>query len=496
MTFQSIAKSSFWVTASTVVTRFQGFIVVALLARLLGPADLGLFNLIQSTVTTGDMLSRVGVDAAIHRNGAQHSTIGNKATGRLFGVGACIVVSIGFLISILFWLLREPVAKTWLGEPRAAPWIGLASVSIFLTVLGNPPWFYLLALKVFKLHALRTWIISLVSAVSSVSLAWLFGYSGAMFSVVFVSLIHLLSGWYFTLPILQERDIKLRFDHFLVESRTILGFGLPFYSSNFLGSFVALPLLGFVSNVGGLEQVGYLRIAQSLTQFVSFLPQAIAPVIISHLSESIANNNDLFQKTKSFHLRSLWSLTLWITLVLSALLDFLIPVLFGSQFSEAILLSKFTIWIGFVATLSGMVSQYLISAGFTRLLGISQTIGLLINLLVALLLIPIYGAVGYLLSQASLSVFTASIYIIADFSNTRIQDKKFILFLLVLTCLSFSLNIGLSFSNLSLYYNIVFSVVLTMINIGFCWRLAFFAEERTIIFNLVKDFIKRMFEKG
>ncbi|MFN6339828.1 MAG: hypothetical protein ACK41W_14030, partial [Cyanobacteriota bacterium] len=46
--------------------RIGGFLSNLALSRLLGPADLGLFNLVATTVQTGDTLVRLGGDFALN----------------------------------------------------------------------------------------------------------------------------------------------------------------------------------------------------------------------------------------------------------------------------------------------------------------------------------------------------------------------------------------------------------------------------------------------
>ncbi len=433
MSITTVIKGSFWVSISSVIVRLSGFIVIAFLAKVLGPADLGIYNLVQNTIQTGDNLSRIGADAAIHCNGAKYETIGTKAIGRLFGVGACLTIVTGLVLALLLWIFRSNAATDLLGQSTIEPWLGLTAFLIILSVLGNPPWFYMVALQAFRQYSLRTSVIVVVSAVSSVVLAWYLGLKGAIWSLFFGALVHFILGWWLTLPILKEKGIVLRFDHFISETRSILSFGLPFFASNFLSSFVGLPLLGYVSRVGGVEQLGYLRVAQSLSQFVSFLPGVVAPVIISSLSASFSNNFNDYQKTKSLHLRSLWLFILIVIIVISGSLDYLIPAVFGQSYSDAILLSHLTVWITGVITLSSMFSQYIISKGQTKTIGIIQVLGLVINVLCAFLLIPIYSSIGFLSSQAIAVIFTTVIYMKLILTDMTEQDIKRVLFLVGLS---------------------------------------------------------------
>lgn len=416
-------KGSFWVVLANVVTRFAGFITLPLLARLLGPANLGLYSLVQNTVQTGDGLARLGIDAAMHRNGSQYETMGTKAVGRLFGVGACLMIGSGTLIAIGVWVARNALALNWLGEPRVEPWLGLTALIVILTTISNPPWVYLVALHAFRTYSLRTSVVSIAGAILTLSLAWFFGLTGALGGLGLTALIQAVWGWWLTLPVLHEKGIRLRCDRFFSETRSILGFGLPFYVSNFLSSFITLPLLGYVSRTGGIEQLGYLRVAQSLSQLISFLPTAIAPVLVSNLSASLATDVQGYQRLKSLHLRTLWACILIFSISVCFSLDALIWKLFGSTYADAVLLSRMTIWMAAITSIASIFSQYVISSGNTRLIAVIQTIGLLITFGVALTLIPTYSSLGLLSGQISGAAFTLIAYIKPALKDIHPSDR-------------------------------------------------------------------------
>lgn len=481
LSLKEFLKSSFWVVLANFVTRFSGFVTLPLLARLLGPANLGLYSLVQNTVQTGDGLGRLGIDAAMHRNGSQYQTIGVKAVGRLFGVGACLMIAAGSLVAISLWLARSTIALHWLGEPRVEPWLGLTALIIVLTTIGNPPWVYLVALHAFRTYSLRTSVVSITGAIVTLSLAWFFGLSGGLWGLGLTALIQAVWGWWLTLPVLQEKEIRLRYDHFFSEVRTIFSFGLPFYASNFLSSFIALPLLGYVSRTGGIEQLGYLRVAQSLSQFISFLPTAIAPVVISNLSANITADVQGYQQLKSLHLRSLWICILILSITICFGLDTLIPKLFGSTYTAAVLLSRITIWMAAISSLAGIFSQYVISSGNTRLIGVIQITGLLITVLVALRLIPIYSSTGLLIAQTSGVAFTLIAYTKPALNDLKESEQKPLWFLAILSITQIVVTFLVPVYVHNLVFLLFLAIAIIIVTVSLAFFQVFTLQERALV---------------
>jgi O-antigen/teichoic acid export membrane protein len=482
---KKIVKGSLWVILSTVITRFVGFLLLPILARFLGPTDLGLYNLITNTVQSGDGLSRLGTDVAIHRNGSQFQTIGTEAVGRLFGVGACITILAGSLIALSLWIWRKSIALYWLGEARSEYWLGLAAIIIVLNAISNPSWYYLLALHQFRIASLRSSGVITIGAIGTLFLTWQFRLTGALIGLGVVALLQAAWGWWLIVPILRDKQIRLRFNCFLDEARSILSFGLPFYASNFISSFIALPLLGYVSLMGGIEQLGYLRVAQSLSQFITFLPTAISPVIISILSANILDNIDKYQQIKFLHLRSLWLLNLVLSTAICFSLDYLVPSLFGTSYSQAILLSRLTVWIAFFSSFSSILGQYLVSAGKTKTIAIIQTTALGINTLFAILLIPYLSSIGFLISQAIAALFTATAYIKPTLLDMNSDNRFQVTFLSLMSLALILISVIASiFSANSLV--ILVAIVLSSITLLMSVHIIFTSEERFIFISTLR----------
>jgi O-antigen/teichoic acid export membrane protein len=403
---KKLVKGSFWILVASFATRLSGFIVLPILARILEPSGLGIFSVIQQTAQTGDTLSRIGLDLAIHRNGAQYETLGSEKTGRTFGVGGLLVVVSGAILALSLIISPNYIAINLLGNQQTEPWLGIASLTIFLTAIASPSWFYLVALQAFRTYSLRTTLVTLISAIVTLLLTFIFGLVGAIWGLAIAALAQLVVGWWLTFPVLEEKGIKLRFDQFLPESISLLKLGLPFYASNFLASFFGLPFLGYVTKLNGLEQAGYIRIAQSLSQLIGFLPAAIAPVLISTLSASLEADQANHTKTKSIHFRGTWLIVILLTVTICLGLDLIVPLLFGFKYIDSITLARIAIYGTALATMAGVMNQYLVAEAKTRIIGIVQTTSLILNVLLALVLIPLNGATGLLVAQAIAAGFS------------------------------------------------------------------------------------------
>lgn len=108
-------------SAGHVSARLLSLVRLAILARLLGPAEFGLASLLILTLTMLEMMSNLSFDKAIIRAGQRRSLELQSAAHLL-----CVIR--GVIVAVVLLLAAGPVAA-WLGVPESAPlirWLALA----------------------------------------------------------------------------------------------------------------------------------------------------------------------------------------------------------------------------------------------------------------------------------------------------------------------------------------------------------------------------------
>ncbi|WP_271253141.1 lipopolysaccharide biosynthesis protein [Pseudanabaena sp. Chao 1811] len=397
---KKLIKGGAWLTLANVISKLASVLVIPVLARLLGAQGLGIYNIVFSLAQSAQGFSSLGVDISMQRNGAQYKTVGIESVGRLFGVGLIMNCSVSAITGLGIWLFREPLATHWLSQPSVTTWLGLAAILITLQPLGNVPLLFLSSLQDFRAYALRSSLGIVSSSILTVLLAWQMGLSGAFLGMILAAITQIIWSYLIVKPVLKSKEIRLRCDKFWKEVRSILQFGFPYYLGNtLLGSLVGLPLMGLVSQYGGLEQLGYLRVAQSISALIGFIPSAIAPAAISYLSASAADDKQSYQYLKSVHLRGVWILLLIPTGLVSLILPQLIHLLFGANYEQAIILSWISLWTSAIAGISSLLVQYLVVSGKTLKVSYASLVGVICWILFAFLLVPRYSSLGFLISQ-------------------------------------------------------------------------------------------------
>jgi len=367
-----------------------------LLSRWLGPTDLGLFNLVTTTVQTGDTLVRCGADYALnfeiggdpdatqHEYGVQLA----RALSQICSV-ATLLLSIGFGTWLWFgqglFPLSSPPSQRWI-------WSLLLLVMLGCEGISAPAWEVLLVSRQTAFLALRQGLFFplrlLMAAVGALTL----GVSGAFGGWCLVAVLQCI--WLkqtlgplwtpFRLwPPLQDR------------ARQLLQRGLPFYGANLLASLIFYPLLLQVASGTGLAEVGYLRVGQILQQLFAFLPATLVPVLFLQLrAQSVFEDQVMLLEMP---LRLIWLVLLQVLLLYCVFDQWLIGFLFGAGFEAALLPTRLLLLTALFECLAQLTVQPLLAQGKTRLYGLWQNGSALLAALFGWLWIPNAGLAAYLL---------------------------------------------------------------------------------------------------
>ncbi len=228
----------------------------------------------------------------------------------------------------------------------------------------------------------------------------------------------------------------MQFDQFFPETRSILKFGFPYYCGTaLLFSLINFPLIGLVSRYAGLEQVGYVRVAQSVGALVGIIPGAIAPATIAYLSASVSDTAQQDQHTylKSLNLRIIWIMLLLSNSGVCLILPILITFLFGSAYRPAILLTWLFLWSSLLTGITEVLIQYLVVNGQTTRIAGTSLVSASCWVFSGVLLIPQFGALGFFLAYLIGSIIEVPLMLSAALSNIASDDFNYIKNLTILS---------------------------------------------------------------
>jgi len=378
------------------IGRILGFGSNLLLSRWLGPTDLGLFNLVTTTVQTGDTLVRCGADYALNYElGADPEAIKREAGVELARALAqiCTLATLLLCLGLAFWLwFGKGLFPAAMAGSQRLVWSLLLLVMLAFEGISASAWELLLVSHQTSALALRQGLFFPLRLLLAALGALLFGVSGALVGWCLVAALQ----WGWLKHQLDSRWMPLRLWPPLLQSaKQLLRRGLPFYGSNLLASLIFYPLLLQVASGSGLAEVGYLRVGQILQQLFAFLPTTLVPVLFLQLRSEPSFEGQVARL--ELPLRLIWLVLLEVLLLYCVLDQWLIGWLFGAGFEAALLPTRLLLLTALLECLAQLVVQPLLAAGQTRLYGLWQNGSALLAALLGWLWIPKAGLSAYLL---------------------------------------------------------------------------------------------------
>lgn len=169
----------------------------------------------------------------------------------------------------------------------------------------------------------------------------------------------------------------------------------------------------------GDAAVGLYDAAVRLCEGWYFIPVAIS----SSLFPAIISARKISRRLYDSRLQKLYDLLAWISILIAIPVSLfsrqIIHFLYGVEFIEAASVLTIYIWAGVPVFLGAANSQYLITENYTKISFARTLTGMIINIGLNIILIPIYGIKGAAI--ATLISYTAATFFILFIPKTRKQ---------------------------------------------------------------------------
>jgi len=157
--------------------------------------------------------------------------------------------------------------------------------------------------------------------------------------------------------------------------------------------------------------VGNYAVAVRLSEVWYFIPMAIT----SSVFPAIINAKKIGEKLYYARLQKLYDLMTWLAVGIALPITFLandiIRLLFGIQFQDAAGVLRIYIWAGIFVFLGVVSSQYLIAENYTKISFLRTFVGMIVNVILNIILIPKYGINGAAIATL-VSFFLATFFIV------------------------------------------------------------------------------------
>ncbi len=404
---QAIVGNMGWLFVDKFLRMGLGLFVGAWVARYLGPKQFGLLNFSIAFAALFGAFATLGLDGIVVWRLVKYPGRQNELMGSAFAL-KLIGSAITFLACLVAIVLMH-------GQESLTIWLVAISATGFIFQSVNVIDFYFQAKVQSRYTVLAAngafVLLTLVKVVLLVTAAPLIAFAWAGLGEIALTSVFLLVAYH-------ARDNKMReWRYDRVVARELLQDSWPLL---FAGLAVMLYMrldVVMLQQLAGDREVGVYAAATRISEVWYFLPT----VIVASVSPSIIKVHGTDPQLYIKRLQRLYFLMVWLAIGLSLPLSlassWIVGLLYGVQFRDAGPVLAVHMWASVAVFLGVASSQYLLVEQLQKISFYRTLIGVLVNILLNLVLIPKLGAMGAAI--ATLIAYTIATFSIVFFRRTR-----------------------------------------------------------------------------
>jgi len=267
------------------------------IAVLLGPTGMGIAGLLNSTIALIGGLTNFGLKTSAVKNVAEANATGNKTrVATIIIVLKRLVWITGTLGTVVTLILSSWLSKITFGNTEytlAFVWI---SITLLLKQLTTGQLVILQGLRKLQYLAKANLLGSFLGLIITVPIYYFYGIDGIVPGIIITATISLILTWYFSHKIKIE-PVKVSPLRTFAESKNMLTMGFMISLSGLITLGVSYIVRIFISNKGGVDQVGLYSAGFAIINiYVGLVFTAMGTDYYPRLS-AVAHSNELCKKT-------------------------------------------------------------------------------------------------------------------------------------------------------------------------------------------------------
>lgn len=390
------STQTIWLFIAKIFSFGLSFFMVAIVARYLGPENLGRLGYAQSFIAIFSLFASLGISQIVARDLTAHPEREHEILGTAFYLKAVFGVLTTILAGAVAYFTSTDPILTWL--------ILIISLTFLIQPFGVAGDIFTARVK--GKYTAYSQII-LTSIIQALKLLIILLGKGILFFagiLVLEALIGALLSIYFYIKVFQHNPLKWQWDTSYAKTLTLISAPLLFagVSSYLFGQIDKVMLQPMQGSVA----VGIYGSAVTITQILGgFLPGVIFGALVPALIN--AHKTDI--KLYYHRLRTLIFLTggiaALVSLVIFLFAPYIIHIIYGAEFAKATPVLRIFIWTTVLGTLVAIANQHLIIENKTKLFLVISIITAIINIVLNYTLIPLFSmhgaAIATLISFAS-----------------------------------------------------------------------------------------------
>jgi O-antigen/teichoic acid export membrane protein len=396
-----------WLLGERMLRMAVSLFVGIYVARYLGPERFGLLSYTLSFVLLFSTIATFGLNEVLVRELLQDKTQRKELLSTAFFLkiigflmmGCCIIFALQFTNDDKYTQLM--ISTITLG-------IFFQSFNVidcyFQSQVQSK---YIVIVQVIQL--LITSLIKIILILNKATLIWfaiVFTIDQALLAILLLSIYRWKKGWFSVFSIRWELAIKLFKNAWPL-----------IFSGMMVSIYMKIDII-MIKEMLDVKAVGIYSAAVKLCEVLYFLPVVVMTSLFPAIVE--ARKNSLIEYKKQVYriYEIMIGATIIVAIITTFLADWIVYILYGSIYQEAVTILQIYIWAFVFVSLGVVSSKYLVAENLEIYALYRSIVGVIINITLNWYLIPIYGIKGAAFSTLITQIFVAYLFLFC-FRSTR-----------------------------------------------------------------------------
>ncbi len=291
-----IIQGVFWSLAANALSKLLNFFAMVLVARIFGPNDFGIFDLLRSSLVTFGVFSGMGIGLTATKYIATYYKEDKQKTGSLLGTIYLTTLLTTFIIVTIIFIFSKEFSTLFLNDPNLENILRLGLLLLISNTFFTLQNAILSGFERFKSIAK----INFYAGVINIPLVFFFaqyeGVQGVIIAMTISGALQVFYGLYTIITISKEENITISFYNFKNDFVFLWKFAFPTFVATFMVTPTILICKSIIAHTpNGYESLGIFSAAFTIQSililFSVTLNSALLPILISESK----NNNPLIK---------------------------------------------------------------------------------------------------------------------------------------------------------------------------------------------------------
>ncbi len=395
-----------WLLGDKIIRQGASFFIGIKIAKYLGATEFGVWNYVIALCGLYSAFAMLGLDSILVREIVKKS----DSEGKLLGTSALLKFG-GSIVALILSLITIIILK---GFDQRLILITLITAGTFLFQITDVIDYY------FQAHVKTRLVIIARSIAFALSAGWKIYFIVAKFeltSFVWAGFMEIGITSLIMVILFKPKRIIETWRWSKSTASLLLKHSWPLAISSLVIMLYMRVDQVMIGQINNEHELGLYSAAVKICELTYFIPTVICSAIYPGIIKSHSTNKKLYLSTLSWLYFGMFWMSVFIAVVVCFFSEEFISILYGKGFDGAGQILMIYILSGIPTFLGVATSQYLMAEGLTSLSLYRTLMGLTVNILLNIILIPKWGAVGA--SIATLISYSLATFSLVFFKSTH-----------------------------------------------------------------------------